>query len=95
MKYAYILQGEVMYVEDRDVDISHLVAPDLTDRFVPIPEGVTVKPGMIYSDGEFMDNPLNVNEQRLNELETLLKQQQEIINNLLGTPSNNTNESGL
>ena len=57
-KYAYILQGKVMYIEDRDVDISHLVAPDLTDRFVPIPEGVTVRPGMIYSDGEFLDDPV-------------------------------------
>lgn len=57
-KYAYILQGKVMYIEDRDVDISHLVAPDLTDRFVPIPEGETVRPGMIYSDGEFIDDPV-------------------------------------
>lgn len=57
-KYAYILQGKVMYIEDRDVDISKLVAPDLTDRFVPIPEGQTVRPGQIYSDGAFMDNPL-------------------------------------
>ena len=57
-KYAYILQGEVMYIEDRDVDISKLVAPDLTDRFIPIPEGTTVRVGQIYSDGEFMDNPL-------------------------------------
>lgn len=57
-KYAYILQGKVMYIEDRDVDISHLVAPDLTDRFVPIPEGTTVRPGMIYSDGEFIDDPV-------------------------------------
>lgn len=57
-KYAYILQGKVMYIEDRDVDISHLVAPDLTDRFVPIPERTTVRPGMIYSDGEFLDDPV-------------------------------------
>lgn len=57
-KYAYILQGKVMYIEDRDVDISHLVAPDLTDRFVPIPEGETVRPGMIYSDGAFIDDPV-------------------------------------
>ena len=57
-KYAYILQGKVMYIEDRDVDISHLVAPDLTDRFVPIPEETTVRPGMIYSDGEFIDDPV-------------------------------------
>ena len=57
-KYAYILQGKVMYIEDRDVDISHLVAPDLTDRFVPIPEGTIVRPGMIYSDGEFIDDPV-------------------------------------
>ena len=57
-KYAYILQGKVMYIEDRDVDIKNLVAPDLTDRFVPIPEGVTVRPGMIYSDGEFLDDPV-------------------------------------
>lgn len=57
-KYAYILQGKVMYIEDRDVDIKNLVAPDLTDRFVPIPEGVTVRPGMIYSDGAFIDDPV-------------------------------------
>lgn len=57
-KYAYILQGKVMYIEDRDVDISHLVAPDLTDRFVPIPESETVRPGMIYSDGAFIDDPV-------------------------------------
>ena len=57
-KYAYILQGKVMYIEDRDVDIKNLVAPDLTDRFVPIPEGTTVRPGMIYSDGEFTDDPV-------------------------------------
>lgn len=57
-KYAYILQGKVMYIEDRDVDIKNLVAPDLTDRFVPIPEGTTVRPGMIYSDGEFIDDPV-------------------------------------
>lgn len=57
-KYAYILQGKVMYIEDRDVDIKNLVAPDLTDRFIPIPEGTTVKPGMIYSDGEFMADPV-------------------------------------
>ena len=57
-KYAYILEGRVMYIEDRDVDISHLVAPDLTDRFVPIPEGTIVRPGMIYSDGEFIDDPV-------------------------------------
>lgn len=57
-KYAYILQGKVMYIEDRDVDIKNLVAPDLTDRFVPIPEGETVRPGMIYSDGEFIDDPV-------------------------------------
>lgn len=57
-KYAYILQGEVMYIEDRDVDISKLVAPDLTDRFIPIPEGQTVRVGQIYSDGAFIDNPL-------------------------------------
>lgn len=57
-KYAYILEGRVMYIEDRDVDIKNLVAPDLTDRFVPIPEGETVRPGMIYSDGEFIDDPV-------------------------------------
>ena len=57
-KYAYILQGKVMYIEDRDVDIKNLVAPDLTDRFVPIPEGTIVRPGMIYSDGEFTDDPV-------------------------------------
>ena len=57
-KYAYILQGKVMYIEDRDVDIKNLVAPDLTDRFVPIPEGETVRPGMIYSDGAFIDDPV-------------------------------------
>ena len=38
-KYAYILQGEVMYIEDREVDISKLVAPDLTDRFITIQPG--------------------------------------------------------
>lgn len=57
-KYAYILQGKVMYIEDRDVDIKNLVAPDLTDRFVPIPERTTVRPGMIYSDGAFIDDPV-------------------------------------
>ena len=57
-KYAYILQGKVMYIEDRDVDIKNLVAPDLTDRFVPIPERATVRPGMIYSDGAFIDDPV-------------------------------------
>ena len=57
-KYAYILEGRVMYIEDRGVDISKLVAPDLTDRFIPIPEGTTVRPGMIYSDGAFIDDPV-------------------------------------
>ena len=56
-KYAYILEGRVMYIEDRGVDISKLVAPDLTDRFIPIPEGTVVTPGMLYSDGKFTENP--------------------------------------
>lgn len=64
MSYAYILQGEVQYIEDRDVDVSKLVAPDLTDRFITIQpgtnvdEGITVIPGMLYSDGKFIENPL-------------------------------------
>ena len=51
-------------LEDRDGDNLKLVAPDLTDRFITIQpgtnvdEGITVVPGILYSDGKFIENPL-------------------------------------
>lgn len=57
-KYAYVVEGVVKYIEVRNPFSGKLVHPDYVNRFVEIPEGVTVTEGMLYSDGEFKENPV-------------------------------------
>ena len=49
-KYAYVVEGVVKYIEVRNPFSGKLVHPDYVNRFVEIPEGVTVTEGMLYSD---------------------------------------------
>lgn len=97
MSYAYILQGEVQYIEDRDVDISHLIAPDLIDRFVEIKpginvdNGITVIPGMLYSNGKFIENPLKPEDVLVKYQNLLLRRDAEykpVIQMLIATNTN-------
>ena len=69
-KYAYIdYGGQVLSIETRcscvfrkdkkagELSIEDIVHPDFVGRYQEIPEGVTVTEGMIYSNGEFKENP--------------------------------------
>ena len=69
-KYAYIdYGGQVLSVETRcscayrkdkkagELSIEDIVHPDFVGRYQEIPEGVSVTEGMIFSNGEFKENP--------------------------------------
>lgn len=69
-KYAFIdYGGQVMSIETRcscvhradkkagELSIEDIVHPDFVGRYQEIPEGVTVTEGMLYSNGEFKENP--------------------------------------
>ncbi len=69
-KYAYIdYGGQVLSIETRcsclhradkktgELSIEDIVHPDFVGRYQEIPEGVTVTEGMIFSNGEFKENP--------------------------------------
>ena len=69
-KYAYIdYGGQVLSVETRcscvyrkdkkagELSIEDIVHPDFVGRYQEIPEGVEVTEGMLYSNGEFKENP--------------------------------------
>ena len=71
-KYAFVeYGGKVMGVETRcscrlrsekqagELAIEDIVHPDLVYRYVEIPEGVAVTEGMLYSGGEFKENPVS------------------------------------
>ncbi len=87
-KYAFVeYGGRVMGIEERcscrlrlekqdgELAIEDIVHPELVYRYVEIPEGVTVTEGMLYSGGEFKENPVGP-EKRVAALEA----QQESIN---------------
>ena len=104
MAYAYILQGEVMYIEDRDVDVANLVAPDLTDRFITITpgvnvdEGVEVVPGMLYSNGKFIENPLKPTDVLVKYQNLLLRRDAEykpVMKTLVASSTNLTDAQAL
>lgn len=70
-KYAFVeYGGTVLSIETRcsgfrkqevqpgELAIEDIIHPDLIYRYVEIPEGITVTEGMLYSDGEFKENPL-------------------------------------
>ena len=70
-KYAFVeYGGTVLGIETRcscflrsekgpgELAIEDIIHPDLIYRYVEIPEGVTVTEGMLYSDGEFKENPV-------------------------------------
>ena len=69
-KYAFIdYGGQVLSVETRcscvyrkdkkagELSIEDIVHPDFVGRYQEIPEGVEVTEGMLYSNGEFKENP--------------------------------------
>ena len=69
-KYAYIdYGGQVLSIETRcsclhradkktgELSIEDIVHPDFVGRYQEIPEGVEVTEGMLYSNGEFKENP--------------------------------------
>ena len=69
-KYAFIdYGGQVLSIETRcsclhradkktgDLSIEDIVHPDFVGRYQEIPEGVEVTEGMLYSNGEFKENP--------------------------------------
>ena len=70
-KYAFVeYGGTVLGIETRcscflrsekqpgELAIEDIAHADLIYRYVEIPEGVTVTEGMLYSDGEFKENPV-------------------------------------
>ena len=80
-KYAYIdYGGQVLSIETRcsclhradkktgELSIEDIVHPDFVGRYQEIPEEVTVTEGMIFSNGEFKENPVAPGE-KMNELE--------------------------
>ena len=69
-KYAFIdYGGQVLSIETRcsclhradkktgELSIEDIVHPDFVGRYQEIPEGVEVNEGMLYSNGEFKENP--------------------------------------
>lgn len=71
-KYAFVeYGGQVLGIETRcacfyrkdkgpgELAIEDIIHPDLVHRYVEIPEGVEVTEGMLYSNGEFKENPIN------------------------------------
>lgn len=69
-KYAFIdYGGQVLSIETRcsclhradkktgELSIEDIVHPDFVGRYQEIPEGVEVTEGMLYSNGEFKENP--------------------------------------
>ncbi|HIV18825.1 MAG TPA: hypothetical protein IAC82_05935 [Candidatus Merdivicinus intestinigallinarum] len=82
-RYAFVeYGGQVMSIEARcsgfkkaevqpgELAIEDIIHPDLVNRYVEITEGTgDAKPGMIYSDGKFMENPV-APDSRITELET-------------------------
>ena len=69
-KYAFIdYGGQVLSIETRcsclhradkktgELSIEDIVHPDVVGRYQEIPEGVEVTEGMLYSNGEFKENP--------------------------------------
>ena len=69
-KYAFVeYGGTVLSIETRcsgfrkqevqpgELAIEDIIHPDLIYRYVEIPEGITVTEGMLYSNGEFKENP--------------------------------------
>lgn len=80
-KYAFIdYGGQVLSVETRcscvyrkdkktgELSIEDIVHPDFVGRYQEIPEGVEVTEGMLYSNGEFKENPVAPGE-KMDELE--------------------------
>lgn len=80
-KYAYIdYGGQVLSIETRcsclhradkkagELSIEDIVHPDFVGRYQEIPEGVEVTEGMLYSNGEFKENPVAPGE-KMGELE--------------------------
>lgn len=74
-KYAFIdYGGQVMSIETRcscifqkdkkpgELSIEDIVHPNFVGRYQEIPEGVAVVEGMLYSNGEFKENPASPNE---------------------------------
>ena len=70
-KYAFVeYGGTVLGLETRcscflrsekgpgELAIEDIIHPDLIYRYVEIPEGITVTEGMLYSNGEFRENPV-------------------------------------
>ena len=70
-KYAFVeYGGTVLGIETRcscflrsekgpgELAIEDIIHPDLIYRSVEIPEGITVTEGMLYSNGEFRENPV-------------------------------------
>ena len=58
MKYAYVVEGIVKYIETRNPFEGKLVHPDFVNRFVEITEETgEAQIGMLYSDGKFIENP--------------------------------------
>lgn len=71
-RYAFVeYGGQVLSVEARcsgfrktevqpgELAIEDIIHPDLVNRYVEITEGTgDAKPGMIYSDGKFIENPV-------------------------------------
>ena len=70
-KYAFVeYGGTVLSIETRcsgfrkqevqpgELAIEDIIHPDLIYRYVEIPEGITVTEGMLYSNGEFKENPV-------------------------------------
>ena len=69
-KYAFIdYGGQVLSIETRcscvwrkdkktgELSIEDIVHPDFVGRYQEVPEGTEVTEGMIYSNGEFKENP--------------------------------------
>lgn len=69
-KYAFIdYGGQVLSIETRcsciyckdkqdgELSIEDVVHPSLVGRYQEIPSGISVKEGMLFSDGTFKENP--------------------------------------
>ena len=54
--------------KDGELSIEDIVHPNFVGRYQVIPEGVEVTEGMLYSNGEFKENPAAPGE-KMNELE--------------------------
>lgn len=70
-KYAFIdYGGQVLSIETRcsciyckdkqdgELSIEDVVHPSLVGRYQEIPSGISVKEGMLFSDGTFKENPI-------------------------------------